>query len=92
MYAPTTRSSHHGLARICAIHAAEMFQSSWTSWSSKIIALETVDSSQRSAGSDQLSWYSAVYSSKSATSLAGGPSSRGRVAISFCVCGDTWSA
>ena len=31
------RSSHHGLARIWATHASEMFQSSWTSWSSKII-------------------------------------------------------
>ena len=56
-----------------------MFQSSWTSWSSKIIALETVDSSQRSAGSLQLSRYSDVYSSKSATSSGGGPSGPRRV-------------
>ena len=33
-----------------------MFQSSCTSWSSKIIALETVESSQRIAGSDHESW------------------------------------
>ena len=44
-------------------HAWEMFQSSCTSWSSKIIAVGTVDSSQRMAGSDQLSRYSRVYSS-----------------------------
>ena len=36
--------------RISSSHAWEMFQSSWTSWSSKIIAVETVDSSQRIAG------------------------------------------
>ena len=29
-----------------------MFQSSWTSWSSKIIVLGTVESSQRMSGSD----------------------------------------
>ena len=40
-----------------------MFQSSCTSWSSKIIAVDTVDRSQRITGSDQLSWYSRVYSS-----------------------------
>ena len=34
---------------------AEMFQSSCTSWSSKIIAVETVESSQRMVGSPQLS-------------------------------------
>ena len=32
-----------------------MFQSSWTSWSSKTIAVDTVDNSQRIAGSLQLS-------------------------------------
>ncbi len=45
------RSGHHGCLRIFAFHAAEVFQSSWTSWSSKIIAVGTVDSSQRSVGS-----------------------------------------
>jgi hypothetical protein len=34
----------------------EVFQSSWTSWSSKIIAEDTVDSSQRMYGSPQDSW------------------------------------
>ena len=93
MYAPRTRSSHQGFARICAIHASEMFQSSWTSWSSKIIALETVDSSQRSAGSLQLSRYSDVYSSKSPTSSGGGPSPwPRRAAISSLVSGETSSA
>ena len=69
-----------------------MFQSSWTSWSSKIIALETVDSSQRSAGSLQLSQYSAVYSSKSPTSSGGGPPRRGATAMSSFVAGETSSA
>ena len=87
------RSSHHGLARIWATHASEMFQSSWTSWSSKIMALETVDSSQRSAGSLQLSRYSDVYSSKSPTSSGGGLSwpSR-REAMNSFVAGETSSA
>jgi hypothetical protein len=33
-----------------------VFQSSCTSWSSKIIAVETVDSSQRITGSPHASW------------------------------------
>jgi hypothetical protein len=66
------RSSHHGSARISWTQAAEVFQSSWTSWSSKIIALGTVDSSQRSTGSPHDSQYRRVYSSKSATSWPGG--------------------
>jgi len=41
--------------RISRTHAHDVFQSSCTSWSSKIIALETVDSSQRVAGSLQAS-------------------------------------
>jgi hypothetical protein len=49
------RSSHHGCARISCTQASEVFQSSWTSWSSKIIALATVESSQRSEGSRQAS-------------------------------------
>ena len=49
-----------------------MFQSSWTSWSSKIIAVASVDSSQRMTGCDHASRYRRVYSSKSATSSPGG--------------------
>jgi hypothetical protein len=44
-----------------------MFQSSCTSWSSKIIALGITDSSQRTEGSVQASRYRAQYSAKSAT-------------------------
>ena len=40
-----------------------MFQSSCTSWSSKIIAVDTLENSQRIVGSDQLSAYRWVYSS-----------------------------
>ena len=49
------RSSHHGSRRMSATHASEMFQSSWTSWSSKIIPLGTVESSQRTTGSPHAS-------------------------------------
>ena len=52
---------------MCRRHEAEMFQSSCTSWSSKIIDDGTVDSNQRTFGSVHDSWYSQVYSSKSAT-------------------------
>ena len=45
------RSCHHDVASISSFHDCEVFQSSRTSWSSKIIALGTVDSSQRFAGS-----------------------------------------
>ena len=48
-------SLHQSCARISSSHACEMFQSSCTSWSSKTIAVETVDSSQRIVGSPQLS-------------------------------------
>ena len=48
-------SFHHSCLRASSTHAWEMFQSSWTSWSSKIIIVETVESSQRIAGSLQLS-------------------------------------
>ena len=44
------RSSHQPVARICATQSREVFQSSMTSWSSKIIAVGTVDSSQRTGG------------------------------------------
>ena len=40
------------LSRISSTQSQEMFQSSWTSWSSKIIAVGTVESSQRMSGSD----------------------------------------
>ena len=52
MNAPVIRSCHHVFARISAIHESEMFQSSWTSWSSKIIVEGTAESSQRMSGSD----------------------------------------
>ena len=48
-------SSHQSVSRISSSQAWEMFQSSCTSWSSKIIAEDTVESSQRMVGSDQLS-------------------------------------
>ena len=51
MKPPTTRSSHQPFARICWTHVRDVFQSSCTSWSSKIIAVGTVDSSQRTPGS-----------------------------------------
>jgi hypothetical protein len=43
------------VARISSSHVSEMFQSSCTSWSSKIIDDGTVENSQRISGSDQLS-------------------------------------
>ena len=52
MKAPVIRASHHGSWRISRTHSAEMFQSSLTSWSSKIIAVGTVESNQRISGSD----------------------------------------
>ena len=48
-------SFHHSCSRISSSHASEMFQSSCTSWSSKIIISETTENSQRIAGSLQLS-------------------------------------
>jgi hypothetical protein len=60
------RPGHHGRRSIRARQAAEVFQSSTTSWSSKIITDGTVDSSQRTSGSAQLSWYSRAYPAKSA--------------------------
>ena len=55
MKAPTTRLSHQSVARISASHSADVFQSSITSWSSKIIADGTVESSHRIGGSIQAS-------------------------------------
>ncbi len=49
------RSCHHGFERISSSHSIEMFQSSWTSWSSKSIATPTFERSQRTIGSDHAS-------------------------------------
>ena len=68
------RSSHQPVARIVSTHVFDVFQSSWTSWSSKIIADGTVESSQRMCGSDHDARYSQVYSSKFATVSYGGSS------------------
>ena len=51
MNALVIRSSHHGSERISSTHDHEMFQSSDSSWSSKIIVDGTVESSQRMSGS-----------------------------------------
>ena len=66
------RSSHHDVVRIWRTQVSEMFQSSLTSWSSKIIAVGTVESSHLVTGSLQASQYRRVYSSKSATCSPGG--------------------
>jgi len=52
MNAPVIRSFHQSCERASATQSHEMFQSSITSWSSKIIVDGTVDSSQRISGSD----------------------------------------
>ena len=49
---PTIRSSHQPVARMSSTQVRDVFQSSWTSWSSKTIAVGTVESSQRMCGSD----------------------------------------
>ena len=49
------RPCHHDVASISRRQSIEVFQSSRMSWSSKIIALGTVDSSHRLAGSDHAS-------------------------------------
>ena len=59
-------------------HDSDVFQSSIMSWSSKIIALGTTDSTHRSTSGCHDSWYSHVYSSKSATSSSGGNRRRPR--------------
>ena len=71
---------------------AEVFQSSLMSWSSKIIAVGTVDSSQRRTGSPQASQYSRVYSSKSATSSPGGRLTSRRERMNSCTCSEVSSA
>ncbi len=75
-----------------SIHDSEVFQSSWTSWSSKIIALGIVECSQRIAGCIQASRYSQVYSSKSAASPTGSASGARRERTNSSVCGETSSA
>ena len=47
---PVIRLSHHGFARISSSQEIEVFQSSWTSWSSKIIA----DGDRREQPADRL--------------------------------------
>ena len=68
------RSSHHPVARLSTTQVFDVFQSSCTSWSSKTIALGTVESSHRMCGSDHDSRYSRVYSSKLAIVSPGGTS------------------
>ena len=48
---PTIRSCHQLVDSMSTRQAWEVFQSSRMSWSSKIIALGTVESSQRMSGS-----------------------------------------
>ena len=49
------RSSHHGVVRIWRTQVSDMFQSSLTSWSSKIIVVGTVERSHLVTGSLQAS-------------------------------------
>ena len=92
MKPPTIRSSHHPWPRISRTHSSDVFQSSWMSWSSKIIAVGTVLSSQRTLGSDHESSYRRQYSWKSATCSPGGTLVSRRCAIHFAVRGGTSSA
>jgi hypothetical protein len=92
MNPPTIRSSHQPCERMSRTQSVEVFQSSWTSWSSKIIAVGSVDSSHRTAGSDQESRYSRQYSSKSATCSPGGTAGSRREAMNSAVAGGTSSA
>src|SRR3954468_3406505 len=71
MNAPWMRSFHQCWRVFSRRHAHEVFQSSLTSWSSKIIAVGIVDSSQRTERSPHDSQYRRVYSSKSAISTPG---------------------
>jgi hypothetical protein len=49
------RRSHQPVPRIVRTQSRDVFQSSWTSWSSKIIAVGTVENIQRIVGSLQAS-------------------------------------
>ena len=61
---------------------SDVFQSSRRSWSSSSMPVGTVDSSQRTAGGVQASWYSQVYSSKSwISSTTSGSRSPSRVGL-----------
>jgi hypothetical protein len=71
MNAPTMRSSHQDVRRIWRTQVSEVFQSSFTSWSSKIMADGTVESNHLVTGSLHASRYKRVYSSKSATCSPG---------------------
>ena len=51
----TIRCCHHVVARMSRRHDHDVFQSSRMSWSSKIIAVGSVESSHRMTGSDQVS-------------------------------------
>ena len=86
------RSSHQPLARIISTQSREVFQSSMTSWSSKIIAVGTVDSSQRTAESVHASKYRRQYSSKFAICRPAGRRSRGAAPIHSRVAGGISSA
>src|SRR6478735_4985121 len=92
MNAPVIRSFHQSCERASATQSHEMFQSSITSWSSKIIALGTVESSQRMSGSLHASRYRWAYSSKSATSSPGGCDTSRRERMNSTVAGLTSSA
>jgi hypothetical protein len=51
MRPPSIRAAHQSVACMVRRHSAEVFQSSWTSWSSNTIAVGSVDSTQRMSGS-----------------------------------------
>ena len=53
---PSTCSFHHGCRRMSSSHDDDVFQSSIMSWSSKIIALGTTESIQRSTSGSHASW------------------------------------
>ena len=80
MKPPTMRSSHQPVARISVDPVRDVFQSSCTSWSSKIIATARWRAASGCAARDHDSRYSRVYSSKSATVSPGGTSGRARAA------------
>jgi hypothetical protein len=86
------RSSHQPRERMSRTQSVDVFQSSWMSWSSKIIAVGTVESSQRTAGSDHESRYRRQYSSKSATCSPGGTDGSRRERMNSAVAGGTSSA
>src|SRR5919202_431209 len=91
MKPPTIRSSHQPWERMSRTQSVDVFQSSWTSWSSKIIAVGSVESSQRTAGSDHESRYRRQYSSKSATWSPGGTAGSRRDAMNCAVAGGSSS-